>query len=69
MNATGLPGGSKGEVVGSRVAADKAAVLRVQVPPYQFVHFRYVAISQLLRVTAGALREVNGPAALCPAQR
>ena len=54
---------------GSRVAADKAVVLRVQVPPYQFVHFRYVAISQPVWVTARALREVNGPAALCSARR
>ena len=53
----------------SRVAADKAAVLRVQVPPYQFVHFRYVAISQVVRATARALREVNGPAARCTAPR
>jgi hypothetical protein len=54
------------------VAADKATVSRVQVPPYQFVRFGYVAMSRFMenlersrRVTPCSLRDVNGPAALC----
>jgi hypothetical protein len=43
--------------------------LRVQVPPYQFVRFGCVAISQFVGVTPCPLREVNGPAALRWSQR
>jgi len=58
------------------VAADKATILRVKVPSYQFVRFGCVAMSRFMenlersgRVTPCSLRDVNGPAALCLSQR
>jgi len=67
----------RGSVVArGRVAADKATILRVKVPSYQFVRFGCVAMSRFMenlersgRVTPCSLRDVNGPAALCLSQR
>lgn len=38
----------RGKGVGSRVAADKATILRAKVPSYQFVRFGCVAMSRFM---------------------